>query len=80
MGRAGTSHNDVAWRLRDLLVREDVGNIDQLSFQAPLLPIAFGGGGPGAFGNFFGGTLATNPNALPPAGVLSPAYIPCLSV
>ena len=61
-------------------VREDVGNIDQLSFQAPLLPIAFGGGGPGAFGNFFGGTLATNPNALPPAGVLSPAYIPCLSV
>ncbi len=60
-------------------VREDVGNIDQLSFQAPLLPIAFGGGGPGSFANFFSGTLATNPNALPPAGVLSPAYIPCLS-
>ncbi len=61
-------------------VREDVGNIDQLSFQAPLLPIAFGGGGPGAFSNFFAGNLATNPNALPPAGVLSPDYIPCLSV
>jgi hypothetical protein len=60
-------------------VREDVGNIDQLSFQAPLLPIAFGGGGPGSLTNFFSGTLATNPNALPPAGVLSPAYIPCLS-
>ena len=61
-------------------VREDVGNIDQLSFQAPLLPIAFGGGGPGSFSNFFAGSLATNPNALPPAGVFSPAYIPCLSV
>ncbi|HZU44842.1 MAG TPA: carboxypeptidase regulatory-like domain-containing protein [Terriglobales bacterium] len=61
-------------------VREDVGNIDQLSFQAPLLPIAFGGNGPGSLGNFFSGTLATNPNALPPAGVLSPAYVPCLSV
>ncbi|MGE5206631.1 MAG: carboxypeptidase regulatory-like domain-containing protein [Chlamydiota bacterium] len=61
-------------------VREDVGNIDQLSFQAPLLPIAFGGApAPGALANFFSGTLATNPNALPPAGVLSPAYIPCLS-
>jgi hypothetical protein len=61
-------------------VREDVGNIDQLSFQAPLLPIAFGAGAPGSLSNFFAGTLATNPNALPPAGVLDPAYIPCLSV
>jgi hypothetical protein len=61
-------------------VREDVGNIDQLSFQAPLLPIAFGGApAPGALANFFAGTLATNPNALPPAGQLSAAYIPCLS-
>jgi hypothetical protein len=61
-------------------VREDVGTIDQLSFQAPILPIAFGGNTPGSFANFFTGTLATNPNALPPAGKLDAAYIPCLSV
>jgi hypothetical protein len=61
-------------------VREDVGVIDQLSFQAPLLPIAFGGGAPGSLANFFAGTLATNPNALPPAGTLDGSYIPCLSI
>jgi hypothetical protein len=61
-------------------VREDVGVIDQLSFQAPILPIAFGGGAPGSLVNFFAGSLATNPNALPAAGVIDPAYIPCLSV
>ena len=61
-------------------VREDVGAIDQLSFQAPLLPIAFGAGAPGSLANFFSGTLATNPNALPPAGVLDTTYLPCLSV
>ena len=61
-------------------VREDVGVIDQLSFQAPILPIAFGGGAPGSLVNFFAGTLATNPNALPPAGVIDPNYIPCLSI
>jgi hypothetical protein len=61
-------------------VREDVGAIDQLSFQAPLLPIAFGGGAPGSLTNFFAGTLATNPNALPPAGALDGSYIPCLAV
>ncbi|HEX4489516.1 MAG TPA: TonB-dependent receptor, partial [Terriglobales bacterium] len=61
-------------------VREDVGTIDQLSFQAPILPIAFGGGAPGSLSSFFSGTLATNPNALPPAGVIDPTYIPCLSI
>jgi len=61
-------------------VREDVGVIDQLSFQAPILPIAFGGGAPGSLVNFFAGSLASNPNALPPAGVIDPTYIPCLSV
>jgi hypothetical protein len=62
-------------------VREDVGTIDQLSFQAPILPIAFGGGAPGSLGTFFAGTLAGgNPNALPPAGVIDPTYIPCLSI
>lgn len=74
--------------------REDVGAVDQLSFQTPFLPIVFAGGAPGSLTNFFapcapsnpapqnpacaGG--GTNPNALPPAGVLSPAYLPCLSV
>ena len=56
-------------------VREDVGAVDQLSFQSPFLPIAFGGGGPGSLGNFF----LTPPNALPPAGTLDPAYIPVFS-
>ena len=32
-------------------VREDVGAVDQLSFQSPLLPIAFGGGAPGSLSN-----------------------------
>jgi hypothetical protein len=60
-------------------VREDVGAVDQLSFQAPFLPIAFAGGSPGSLANFFVGTPATNPNGLPPAGVLSAAYLPCLA-
>src|SRR5208282_6449185 len=34
-------------------VREDVGNVDQLSFQTPFLPVAFGGGNPGCLGTFF---------------------------
>jgi hypothetical protein len=61
-------------------VREDVGAVDQLSFNAPFLPIAFDGGAPGSLANFFAGTPATNPNALPAAGVLSSVYSPCLSV
>jgi Carboxypeptidase regulatory-like domain len=56
-------------------VREDVGAVDQLSFQSPFLPIAFGGGGPGSLSNFF----LTPPNALPPAGVLDPTFIPVYS-
>jgi hypothetical protein len=60
--------------------REDVGAVDQLSFNAPFLPIAFGGGGVNSLGTFFAGTPATNPNALPAAGVLDPTYLPCLSV
>jgi len=55
-------------------VREDVGTVDQLSFQAPYLPIAFGGGGPGGLSNFF----LTGVNALPKAGVLDPNFVPCL--
>lgn len=78
-------------------VREDVGSVDQISFQAPFLPIVFAGSGPGGFTNFFApcaasnplpyspycnGTtgLGSNPNAVPPAGQLSAAFIPCQSV
>jgi hypothetical protein len=57
-------------------VREDVGTADQLSFQAPFLPIAFGGGAPGSLSNFF----LTGGNALPKAGVLDPNFVPCLGV
>jgi hypothetical protein len=55
-------------------VREDVGSVDQLSFNPPFLPVAFGGGGPGSLPNFF----LTGTNALPQAGVLDPNFIPCL--
>ncbi len=33
--------------------REDVGTVDQLSFQAPFLPVAFAGGPAGSLSNFF---------------------------
>jgi hypothetical protein len=70
-------------------VREDVGSVDQLSFQAPFLPVAFGGGLPGCASTFFSadqpascnpGGAAANPNALPVAGVINPSFVPCLSV
>jgi len=66
-------------------VREDVGNVDQLSFQAPFLPVAFGGGNPGCLGTFFSQTPLAgcpnpNPKALPQAGTLDPTFVPCLSV
>jgi hypothetical protein len=70
-------------------VREDVGTVDQLSFQTPFLPVAFGGGLPGCLSTFF--SLAapancipagstSNPNGLPQAGTLDPTFVPCLSV
>ncbi len=65
-------------------VREDVGDVDQLSFQAPFLPVAFGGGPPGCLSTFFSadatGPCAPNINALPQAGTLDPTFIPCLAV
>lgn len=78
-------------------VREDIGAVDQLSFQAPFIPIAGLGGLPGSLTNFFEPCAAsnpapqnpwcsstqfafTNPNALPAAGVLSPAFVGCGSV
>src|SRR2546426_2707223 len=47
-------------------VREDVGTVDQLSFQTPFLPVAFLNGPPGSLANFF----LTPPNALPQAGTI----------
>jgi carboxypeptidase family protein/TonB-dependent receptor-like protein len=68
-------------------VREDVGTADQLSFQAPFLPVAFGAGTPGCLSNFFSSTPSSNPNcpvpnpnALPNAGTLDPNFVPCLGV
>jgi Carboxypeptidase regulatory-like domain/TonB dependent receptor len=65
-------------------VREDVGTVDQLSFQAPFLPVAFGGGSPGCAATFFSATplpncLNPNPNALPKGGVIDPTFVPCLA-
>jgi hypothetical protein len=42
-------------------VREDVGTADQLSFQAPFLPVAFFNGLPGSLRNFFVPCSASNP-------------------
>jgi hypothetical protein len=70
-------------------VREDVGSVDQLSFQAPFLPVAFGGGLPGCAATFFSANAppncipagsTSNPNALPVGGVIDPNFIPCLAL
>jgi outer membrane receptor protein involved in Fe transport len=66
-------------------VREDVGTADQLSFETPFLPVAFGGGQAGCLGTYFSATPLPgcpnpNPNALPQAGTLDPAFVPCLNV
>lgn len=69
-------------------VREDVGTVDQLSFQAPFLPVAFGGGAAGCMAQFFlinpqpTPSCPTppnpNPNGLPVAGTLDKGFLPCL--
>ncbi|MBV8475750.1 MAG: TonB-dependent receptor, partial [Acidobacteria bacterium] len=68
-------------------VREDVGSVDQLSFQAPFIPIAALGNNAGCLGAFFSPnapanclTNGANLNALPAAGVLAPSFVPCLGV
>jgi hypothetical protein len=70
-------------------VREDVGTVDQLSFQAPYLPIAGAPGLPGCLSTFFSPDAPPecdqipgqgNLNALPKAGDLSPSFVPCLGV
>jgi len=67
-------------------VREDVGTADQLSFQAPYLPITFGALNPGCLNVFFSANApascwpagaTSSPNALPAAGTLDPGFIPC---
>jgi hypothetical protein len=63
-------------------VQQDVGNVDQLSFASPLLDVVFVPGAPGSLANFFEPTTPPappNPNGLPPAGVISPAFVPVLS-
>src|SRR5215471_10888957 len=58
--------------------REDIGAVDQLSFQSPFIPIVFFPGT--GLANFFAGNSPlTNPNAVPPAGTLSGAWLPCLA-
>ena len=67
-------------------VREDVGTADQLSFQAPYLPIVFGALPAGCLSTFFSPNAppqcyvsgaTSNINALPTAGKLDPSFIPC---
>jgi hypothetical protein len=69
-------------------VQQDVGAVDNLSFQSPLLDVVSFGGPGGCLATFFQpGNLQPancqglnpNPNALPPAGVISPAFVPVLS-
>ncbi|HXY04251.1 MAG TPA: hypothetical protein VEI49_11800, partial [Terriglobales bacterium] len=65
-------------------VREDVGTVDQLSFQAPFLPVAFGGGQFDCAATFFSANQAPpcpspNANALPKGGVIDPTFVPCLA-
>jgi len=71
-------------------VREDVGTADQLSFQAPFLPVAFSPGLPGCLATFFSQSnvpakcipagFTSNPNGLPQSGTLDSNFIPCLGV
>jgi hypothetical protein len=56
-------------------VREDVGNVDQLSYVPPILPMTFPGGNLDSMSNLF----ATGSGQLPEGGVLDPNYIPVLS-
>ena len=76
----GRHHTTVRGGYGIYYVREDVGAVDQLSFQSPFIPIVFFGQTPGfSMSNFFTGTPATNSNAVPQAGQLSGAWLPCLA-
>ena len=56
-------------------VREDVGAVDQLSFQTPFLPITSSVGTPGQMATIF----ATGAGRLPVGGLIDPAYVPVYS-
>jgi hypothetical protein len=56
-------------------VREDVGAIDQLSFQAPFLPITSTVGTPGQMATIF----SSGAGRIPVGGVIDPAFVPVLS-
>ena len=65
-------------------VQQDVGAVDNLAFQSPLLDVVSFGGPPGCLANYFepvqpAGCPNPNPNALPAPGVVSPAFVPVLS-
>jgi len=63
-------------------VREDIGAVDQLSFQAPFIPIAGAGGLPGSLTNFFepcgsGNAAVPNPWCTSPQfGMTNPNGLP----
>jgi hypothetical protein len=63
-------------------VREDIGAVDQLSFQAPFIPIAGAPGLPGSLTNFFEPCVASNPApqnpwcASPQFGMTNPNALP----
>jgi hypothetical protein len=62
--------------------KEDTAAIDQLTFNPPFLPVAFGAGQAGCLGSFFSATPlpgcpSPNFNALPQAGVIDPTFVPC---
>lgn len=56
-------------------VKEDVGNVDQLSFLPPFLPITFPSGTIDSLSNLF----ATGAGQLPVGGVIDPSFVPSLS-
>ena len=67
-------------------VREDIGAVDQLSFQAPFIPIAGSPGLPGSLTNFFAPCAASNPAPQNPwcsstqFGMTNPNALPAASV
>jgi Carboxypeptidase regulatory-like domain len=63
-------------------VREDIGSVDQNSFNPPFIPVVANPGTPGNLANFYAPTqppAPPNPNTLPPGGVISPAFVPVTS-
>jgi hypothetical protein len=71
----GRSHTSIRGGYGIYYVREDVGNVDQLSYVPPILPMTFPGGTPGSLSTLF----STGGGQLPVGGVLDPTYIPVLS-